>query len=807
MLWVDTDASPATLYICTSISPVTFEVVGPATVASPLTTKGDIWGYSNTNARIPVQSNGKVLTADSTAALGVSWQTPTASDGDKGDITISGSGTVYTIDSDVISTYGRTVTAAASAAAARTVLGTIPEAPTDGSAYVRQSAAWVAQAGSGGSGGTSGNFLVNGGGVAWSTGLSLIVSAASYVIQGTSYSSVLTTLTLGAADPTNPRIDVIALNSSGNAVVIAGTPAANPEKPDVNPVTQLEISFIYVPATATVPSVTVTEIYFEGVEWTATRSGTGFTIGSTNNPYAGTKDIEGTAVPTGDYVNFEAPSAFDPNNYDKLVLYIRSKATWDSTRALNLTFRNNGGSQKGVIIALRHGSYGFDSSITNAYQQIVIPVVDFAAGGISCKMFRATMGGTGTAPGMYLDNIQFQTGLAPAAANLNMRWRGDYNAATAYSTNDAVMYQGVLWVATNNGTGNTPSTSSTFWQDATGPATSAGLSVVGRSANTTGSVADITAANDAEVLRRSGTSIGFGTVATAGIADDAVTYAKMQNVAGFSIPAKATTGSGDLADLTAGNDTVLGKQGSGNLAFSTIAAGQIASDAVTTAKILDANVTYAKLQNVAGLSLVGRSASSTGVPAAITATTNGQVMQMTGGALAFAALGASFGGAVKYIGQSIVAGAAATSLASPTLDLNTDGMYFVQIMLNNATVGNISLTCTFNADTTAGNYDTEVIGASGGSVGSAGANDAVQQATWTTGSPYMAFGFITNNFDVKPVTFMLQSNIETTVRVLRIISTQWRTASTNVTSFTMTSNQASGLDIGSRIRVWSIGTV
>jgi len=64
---------------------------------------------------------------------------------------------------------------------------------------------------------------------------------------------------------------------------------------------------------------------------------------------------------------------------------------------------------------------------------------------------------------------------------------------------------------------------------------SAGLSVIGRSANTTGNVADITAANDAEVLRRSGTTIGFGTVATAGIADDAVTYAKLQNVAANNV--------------------------------------------------------------------------------------------------------------------------------------------------------------------------------------------------------------------------------------------------------------------------------
>lgn len=42
--------------------------------SSPLTTKGDIFGHSTVDARIAVGSNGKVLTADSTAATGVSWQ-------------------------------------------------------------------------------------------------------------------------------------------------------------------------------------------------------------------------------------------------------------------------------------------------------------------------------------------------------------------------------------------------------------------------------------------------------------------------------------------------------------------------------------------------------------------------------------------------------------------------------------------------------------------------------------------------------------------------------------------------------------
>lgn len=52
-----------------------------STGGSPLTTKGDIFGFSTTAARIPVGANGTVLTADSTAATGVSYQTPGAGGG------------------------------------------------------------------------------------------------------------------------------------------------------------------------------------------------------------------------------------------------------------------------------------------------------------------------------------------------------------------------------------------------------------------------------------------------------------------------------------------------------------------------------------------------------------------------------------------------------------------------------------------------------------------------------------------------------------------------------------------------------
>jgi hypothetical protein len=56
---------------------------------------------------------------------------------------------------------------------------------------------------------------------------------------------------------------------------------------------------------------------------------------------------------------------------------------------------------------------------------------------------------------------------------------------------------------------------------------SAALSVIGRTSDTAGAPADIASANDGEVFRRSGTAVGFGTVATAGIADDAVTNDKL----------------------------------------------------------------------------------------------------------------------------------------------------------------------------------------------------------------------------------------------------------------------------------------
>jgi hypothetical protein len=113
------------------------------------------------------------------------------------------------------------------------------------------------------------------------------------------------------------------------------------------------------------------------------------------------------------------------------------------------------------------------------------------------------------------------------------------------------------------------------------------LSVIGRSANTLGNVADIAAtAASGAVLRESGSTIGWGTIATAGIGNNQVTYAKIQQSSvGYTVLAKAGTGAGNFAELVAGADGVLRRSGSGDLAFGTLVTNNFGDNQVTLGKL------------------------------------------------------------------------------------------------------------------------------------------------------------------------------------------------------------------------------
>jgi hypothetical protein len=130
-----------------------------------------------------------------------------------------------------------------------------------------------------------------------------------------------------------------------------------------------------------------------------------------------------------------------------------------------------------------------------------------------------------------------------------------------------------------------------------------------------------------------------GSVATAALAEEAVTVAKMADLARGSILSGQTAGnrptaldaktSGrilvgdgtDLASVAVSGDVALAATGEVTIQPLAVEAGMIAADAVTTAKILDGNVTAVKLANGAGLAAL--IAAGLGASASYAKTTDG----------------------------------------------------------------------------------------------------------------------------------------------------------------------------------------
>ena len=111
---------------------------------------------------------------------------------------------------------------------------------------------------------------------------------------------------------------------------------------------------------------------------------------------------------------------------------------------------------------------------------------------------------------------------------------------------------------------------------------SAALSVIGRSANSTGDAADIAAGTDGHVLRRSGTTLGFGTIATAGIANNAVTLAKLATQTNNTILGNVSGSTAVPTALTATQVTALLNAATTSLQGAMSAADKTKLDGVAT---------------------------------------------------------------------------------------------------------------------------------------------------------------------------------------------------------------------------------
>lgn len=303
--------------------------------------------------------------------------------------------------------------------------------------------------------------VISGGGWVWTGGLNYRVSAAVYNIAGTNYTSQEVDLALQAADPTFDRIDIIALDNNSTAVVIQGTPAASPARPALDQASQLELTIVIIPAGGTTPSNAATTLLYDenvgaSTEWNTTSSGGGWSLASTNNPYHGTKDIEATSLTTGNFVQLQKGSGtVDLSSQNTLSFYLRSKATWANNRSMTIYFAN-AGVQIGAAIVFREGSFGFVSSNTTTYQQIVLPTSLFQTAAQPVNQLVFKIAGSGGTPGFYLDWVQLQSGTIQVVTPSAMNPKGTWSSAPAYNTNDAVTYNNGMYVALTPNTNVTP---------------------------------------------------------------------------------------------------------------------------------------------------------------------------------------------------------------------------------------------------------------------------------------------------------------------------------------------------------------
>jgi hypothetical protein len=131
-------------------------------------------------------------------------------------------------------------------------------------------------------------------------------------------------------------------------------------------------------------------------------------LSSTNTPYAGSKDIEGTSVANGTTISFTSATTPTMGNYQSLVFEIKSKANWSTTKKWVLRFFN-GTTAIGNPVNFGSSSYGFVSTSTSQYQTITIPLSDFGSISTATKFVITQSNSSGTI-GWFLDNMQLQGG-------------------------------------------------------------------------------------------------------------------------------------------------------------------------------------------------------------------------------------------------------------------------------------------------------------------------------------------------------------------------------------------------------------
>jgi len=284
--------------------------------------------------------------------------------------------------------------------------------------------------------------VISGGIVTWTgTGLVFNISACIYILNGVRYTSPFSTLTLAAADPTNARIDVFAVNTSSQVVVIQGTPAVNPIEPEGDTATTLGLTNVTINAGATTPNgVTRDLIYDENAssptEWNKTiqasvpNANFSYNAADTSQFNTGTKSLRITSGNYSSLSNFNKGSIINIADYNSLSFAIRLTSSF-GTRNFQINFYN-GATSIGFYRINTVNTVGFNGNLLNAWQKITIP---FSLISFNQNKFTIIEFQTGpTSITYYLDTICLNGGINNPSGTTSTNSFGFVNGTTGTAT-------------------------------------------------------------------------------------------------------------------------------------------------------------------------------------------------------------------------------------------------------------------------------------------------------------------------------------------------------------------------------------
>lgn len=297
------------------------------------------------------------------------------------------------------------------------------------------------------------NGLTDGGLVTQSACRDLQITPAFYTINYRQYNSAFTTVTVDAASVFN-RIDRIVADTNALVYILKGTSTGI--APQINPSFQVSIVEVPVLAGSSCLGVTGEIIYDSGTEWDTAHTGT-MTVAfrNTDNPFTGTYAAFVSSYNDSSQIVFTKPSGTDTltsNSVFRQALYFNNpflnQMQWQLFNGTTAV------TNKIVINPL------FNFLDTAQYQVVAIPASAFMVVNPIFNKVVISLAGydTSGAGGFYIDDVEFQKGIANIAPNSfvdSVVMRNINGVYTGTSADTAMYYsiKGVLTFISNIGSG------------------------------------------------------------------------------------------------------------------------------------------------------------------------------------------------------------------------------------------------------------------------------------------------------------------------------------------------------------------